>query len=87
MQVEALLDRLNGGRPMIDYVTDRLRQLGYASWAHRVINSAGMILNLTGVLTLGRSQYPLKAYSRMHSLSGCASCMVHLEESYRAKIC
>jgi len=39
--VEAILDRIHGNDPAIKHVTDKLQQLGYASWAHRVINTAG----------------------------------------------
>ncbi len=41
MQVEAILDRINGEEPAIKYITERLQELGYASWAHRVVNTAG----------------------------------------------
>jgi len=42
LQVEAILDRIHGNDPAIKHVTDKLQQLGYASWAHRVINTAGL---------------------------------------------
>lgn len=41
VQVEALLDRIDAGPPIIAYITQQLQHLGYASWAHRVINTAG----------------------------------------------
>ena len=40
-QVEALLDRTGGQTPLIDYVATQFESLGYHSWAHRVISSAG----------------------------------------------
>jgi len=39
--VEALLDRTGGQTPLIDYVASQFESLGYHSWAHRVISSAG----------------------------------------------
>ncbi|DBA65791.1 TPA: hypothetical protein ACH3X2_002828 [Trebouxia sp. C0005] len=39
--VEALLDRTGGQTPLIDYVATQFESLGYHSWAHRVISSAG----------------------------------------------
>ena len=41
VQVEALLDRTGGQAPLIDYVASQFESLGYHSWAHRVISSAG----------------------------------------------
>ena len=41
LQVEALLDRIDGKAPVVDFVTNRLEKLGYGSWAQRVINTAG----------------------------------------------
>ena len=43
-QVEALLDRIDGKAPVVDYVTEQLQKLGYTSWAQRVINTAGLTL-------------------------------------------
>lgn len=40
-QVEALLDRTGGEAPLIGYVVGQFEALGYHSWAHRVISSAG----------------------------------------------
>lgn len=40
--VEALLDRAKGSDPPIRAIVDCLEQLGYRSWAHRVVCSAGM---------------------------------------------
>ena len=42
LQVEALLDRSGGQTPLIDYVASQFEALGYHSWAHRVISSAGV---------------------------------------------
>ncbi len=39
--VEALLDRGKGRAPAIREITDRIEALGYNSWAHRVVVSAG----------------------------------------------
>eukprot|EP00887_Chlorella_sp_A99_P001977 scaffold18.g1977.t1 len=39
--VEALLDRHGGEPPVAQYVVRRLIDLGYGSWAYRVVNSAG----------------------------------------------
>lgn len=38
--VEALLDRADGRPPVMQYVLAQLEQLGYGSWAYRVVNSA-----------------------------------------------
>ena len=40
--VEALLDRCgpNGNKPAVHYITAALEELGYSTWAHRVISSA-----------------------------------------------
>jgi hypothetical protein len=40
-QVEALLDRCHGGPPLVSWVVSQLEGLGYRSWAHRVVSSAG----------------------------------------------
>ena len=39
--VEALLDRAGGRQPAVKAITDELEELGYSSWCHRVICSAG----------------------------------------------
>ena len=39
--VEALLDRIDDQPPPIAFVVQQLEELGYGSWAYRVINSAG----------------------------------------------
>ncbi|KAF6259619.1 S-adenosyl-L-methionine-dependent methyltransferase [Scenedesmus sp. NREL 46B-D3] len=39
--VEALLDRCHGGPPLVCWVVQQLEGLGYRSWAHRVVSSAG----------------------------------------------
>ncbi|CAL8466241.1 g5777 [Coccomyxa elongata] len=39
--VEGLLDRSAGQPPVIQYIVEQFEQLGYASWAHRIINTAG----------------------------------------------
>ena len=39
--VEALLDRIEDGPPPAAFIIQQLEQLGYRSWAYRVINSAG----------------------------------------------
>jgi hypothetical protein len=41
LQVEALLDRAHGGPPPVSWVVQQLESLGYNSWAHRIICSAG----------------------------------------------
>jgi hypothetical protein len=43
-QVEALLDRAHGGPPPVSWVVQQLEQLGYNSWAHRIVCSAGVCL-------------------------------------------
>ncbi len=40
-QVEALLDRTNGEAPVMDFVARSLEELGYASWAQRIVHSGG----------------------------------------------
>lgn len=40
-QVTALLDRSHGEVPVVSHLADALETLGYKSWAHRVICSAG----------------------------------------------
>lgn len=40
-QVEALLDRANGEPPVMQYIARQFQELGYGSWAYRVVNSAG----------------------------------------------
>ena len=32
---------MQGEPPLIDFVTSQLQRVGYASWAHRVLNTAG----------------------------------------------
>jgi site-specific DNA-cytosine methylase len=39
--VEALLDRIDDQPPAIAYIVQRLEELGYGSWAYRVISSTG----------------------------------------------
>lgn len=43
MQVEGLLDRHAGQPPVIQYVVEEFERLGYASWAHRNINTASWL--------------------------------------------
>ena len=40
-QVEALLDRAHGEAPVMDFVARSLEELGFASWAQRVVHSGG----------------------------------------------
>lgn len=40
-KVEALLDRANGQPPAVKEIADRFEQMGYNSWAYRVVVSAG----------------------------------------------
>ena len=49
LQVEGLLDRSAGQPPVIQYIVEQFEQLGYASWAHRIINTAGEDGNLTSL--------------------------------------
>lgn len=41
--VEGLLDRIDGGAPVIEHVVTQLEAMGY-SWAYRVVNTAGAVL-------------------------------------------
>lgn len=41
LQVEALLDRGANGVPYVKSIADTFEAIGYSSWAHRVICSAG----------------------------------------------
>ena len=63
MQVEALLDRVQGGPPVADDLAARFEALGYSSWAYRVVNTAGadrlaLVLGeslfLDGLVCIGR---------------------------------
>ena len=45
VQVEGLLDRHAGQPPVIEYVVEEFERLGYASWAHRIINTASGVPN------------------------------------------
>ena len=45
--MEALLDRTDGKAPIVQFVTDKLEKLGYSSWAQRVINTAGILEDLS----------------------------------------
>lgn len=49
LQVEALLDRAHGGPPPVSWVVQQLEQLGFNSWAHRIICSAGEAARLQAV--------------------------------------
>lgn len=42
VQVEGLLDRINGQPPVIEYIVEQFENLGYSSWAHRIINTASV---------------------------------------------
>lgn len=61
-QVEALLDRGPDGRPAIQLLTDAFEKLGYRSWAHRVVCSAGVRAWAHSFfhLSIMRRQYILK---------------------------
>jgi hypothetical protein len=50
--VEALLDRTRGEPPAIAFIAQQLEALGYQSWAHRLINSAGEAATVTSRETL-----------------------------------
>ncbi len=41
VQVEGLLDRAAANIPVIQYVVEQFERLGYQSWAHRILNTAG----------------------------------------------
>jgi len=40
-QVEALLDRIDDQPPVMAYVVQQIMELGYTSWAYRVVAAAG----------------------------------------------
>ena len=40
-QVEALLDRAHGEAPVMGFVARSLEELGYTSWAQRIVHSGG----------------------------------------------
>lgn len=42
MQVDALLNSVRGASPVVEWVASQFEELGYASWAHRIINTAGV---------------------------------------------
>ena len=46
VQVDALLNSTRGGAPVVDWIVSQFEELGYASWAHRIINTAGAVHNL-----------------------------------------
>lgn len=41
IQVEALLDRIEDQPPVMSYIVQQIIELGYSSWAYRVVASAG----------------------------------------------
>ena len=41
MQVDALLNGVEGEPPPVAWIVDQLEALGYGSWAHRIVNTAG----------------------------------------------
>lgn len=55
-QVEALLDRHQGGPPVMQYVVRQFRELGYGSVAWRVVNSAGEAERSMRQAALGKEQ-------------------------------
>lgn len=45
MQVDALLNGVRGEAPAVEWIVQQFEDLGYASWAHRIINTAGVQLD------------------------------------------
>ncbi|KAK9799826.1 hypothetical protein WJX73_006324 [Symbiochloris irregularis] len=39
--VDALLNSIRGEPPVIEWIVDQFEQMGYCSWAHRIVNTAG----------------------------------------------
>ena len=58
VQVEALLDRAHGEAPVMGFVARSLEELGYTSWAQRIVHSGGethILKRYSTVLILGQS--------------------------------
>lgn len=49
LEVPALLDQVPDQQPLINYVTKEFQEIGYGSWAHRVLNTAGKTEKQTAV--------------------------------------
>lgn len=64
--VEALLDRAHGGPPPVSWVVQQLEQLGYSSWAHRIICSAGEAARQAVRVCGGPRQLSCRAVRKVH---------------------
>lgn len=73
--VEALLDRTKGNDPAIRAIVDCLEQIGYKSWAHRVICSAGRYLNAGRCKSVRQIGTRLKALT-CHDASSSHCCLI-----------
>lgn len=73
-QVEALLDRVQGGPPVADALATRLEALGYSSWAYRVINTAGAP-RVALALICGRLVQFFRRHQPRRSQCTCSPCL------------
>jgi hypothetical protein len=87
VQVEALLDRAHGGPPPVSWVVQQLEQLGYNSWAHRIICSAGerqqgkpcvcvFVRSATSAELARQSCWLLLAFRQNPECSFCVCCVL-----------
>ena len=71
VQVDALLNGVDGAAPPVAWIASQLEALGYGSWAHRIVNTAGALHH--PVLTTG---LPLTLCSNT-AWTGRAAVVVH----------
>jgi hypothetical protein len=72
-QVEALLERVDGGQPPVQAVVEALEELGYCSWAQRVVCSAGARLRCRCPMVAAPASPRLPPALRGRSCAGRAS--------------
>lgn len=63
-QVEAFLNRHeDGGEAVIKYIVDAVEELGFRSWAYRIVNTAGRFSGFQGLKCcafLNDASHPLR---------------------------
>ena len=73
VQVEALLNTVEGARPAIAWIVAQLEALGYCSWAHRVVNTAGAApFQACACFAAGAHRLPAERQARMQPPASAA---------------
>ena len=70
-KVDALLNSVKGRPPVVEWVVQQFEELGYASWAHRIVNTAGYFPHLLDIKSFVQCMDVKSQYPRQHAQAGC----------------